>query len=209
MIWPAYMTATRWAIWPMTARSWVTNPTEMPPTTQAIDQARIWSWMVTSRAVVGWSHNNRGSPPIAIAIMTRWRSPPDSSCGRAWARLAGRGCRPRASGPALESGRGSTDPGLYDERFGDEITDAHRRVQCRHRFLEHHRQPIAVDGGRIEGHRWSPAAGAKRTVPATVLAARGNTPDRAFNVRLLPEPDSPTMPRHSPGATVNDTPSTG
>ena len=46
-------------------------------------------------------------------------------------------------------------------------------------------------------------------MPPTIEAERGNTPDNAFNVKLLPEPDSPTTPKHSPGVTLNDTPSTG
>ena len=52
----------------------------------------IWAWIVTSSAVVGSSAiSSSGSLAIAIAIMTRWRMPPDSSCGyaRSAARAAG------------------------------------------------------------------------------------------------------------------------
>ena len=44
--------------------------------------SRISAWMVTSSAVVGSSAiSTRGSHAIAIAIITRWRMPPESWCG--------------------------------------------------------------------------------------------------------------------------------
>ena len=39
----------------------------------------IWAWIVTSRAVVGSSAINiSGSHMSAIAMITRWRIPPES-----------------------------------------------------------------------------------------------------------------------------------
>ena len=44
--------------------------------------SRICFWMVTSSAVVGSSAiSSFGSQASAMAIMTRWRMPPDSWCG--------------------------------------------------------------------------------------------------------------------------------
>ena len=41
--------------------------------------SRIWAWMVTSSAVVGSSAMiSLGSQASAMAIMIRWRMPPDS-----------------------------------------------------------------------------------------------------------------------------------
>ena len=41
-----------------------------------------WACTVTSSAVVGSSAMRiRGSSAIAIAIMTRWRMPPENWCG--------------------------------------------------------------------------------------------------------------------------------
>ena len=41
-----------------------------------------WYWTVASSAVVGSSATSIcGSGASAIAIITRWRMPPDSSCG--------------------------------------------------------------------------------------------------------------------------------
>ena len=43
---------------------------------------RICAWMVTSSAVVGSSAiRSFGSQASAIAIITRWRMPPENWCG--------------------------------------------------------------------------------------------------------------------------------
>ena len=50
--------------------------------TARINNGKIWCWMVTSRAVVGSSAISRsGWLASAMAIMTRWRIPPENSCG--------------------------------------------------------------------------------------------------------------------------------
>ncbi len=52
----------------------------------------MYFWTVTSRAVVGSSATrNSGSPARAMAIITRWRMPPDSSWGYWSRRLPGSG----------------------------------------------------------------------------------------------------------------------
>ena len=57
-----------------------------------LSTSRICAWMVTSRAVVGSSAMiTSGSFAIAIAIITRWRIPPENSWGKARARIAGSG----------------------------------------------------------------------------------------------------------------------
>ena len=44
--------------------------------------SRICFWIVTSNAVVGSSAiSSFGSQASAIAIITRWRMPPDNWCG--------------------------------------------------------------------------------------------------------------------------------
>ena len=44
--------------------------------------SRIWAWTVTSSAVVGSSAMiTSGSLAIAMAIIARWRMPPENSCG--------------------------------------------------------------------------------------------------------------------------------
>lgn len=55
-----------------------------------LSTSRICACTVTSNAVVGSSQISRsGSLAIAIAMTTRCRSPPDSSCGNARARRCG------------------------------------------------------------------------------------------------------------------------
>ena len=45
-------------------------------------RSRICAWTVTSSAVVGSSAiSSSGSQEIAIAIITRWRMPPENWCG--------------------------------------------------------------------------------------------------------------------------------
>ena len=67
-----------------TARSCVTKTIAHAELAGAVraSRCRIWSWIVTSSAVVGSSQrSNCGSLASAIAIRMRWRSPPESSCG--------------------------------------------------------------------------------------------------------------------------------
>ena len=45
----------------------------------------IWAWVVTSSAVVASSAiSSFGWQASAIAIITRWRMPPESWCGYSW-----------------------------------------------------------------------------------------------------------------------------
>ena len=61
-----------------------------PVTSRAVrSTSSTWAWIVTSSAVVGSSAMiTSGSLAIAIAIITRWRMPPENSCGNALARSA-------------------------------------------------------------------------------------------------------------------------
>ena len=53
---------------------------------------RTCAWMVTSRAVVGSSAIKRsGSQDRAMAIMARWRIPPENSWGKDSQRFSGDG----------------------------------------------------------------------------------------------------------------------
>jgi hypothetical protein len=47
-----------------------------------------------------------------------------------------------------------------------------------------------------------------RIEPASTLALGGRMPRIALAIVDLPQPDSPTSPRYSPGPTDSDTPST-
>jgi hypothetical protein len=80
---PAYITATSSAISATTPRLWVMNRMPVPCRSRSVaSRERICAWMVTSSAVVGSSAiSSAGSQASAMAIITRWRMPPESSCG--------------------------------------------------------------------------------------------------------------------------------
>ena len=80
---PCCSTATRSAISATTPKSCVMNRTAVPCLRRRSSiSRRICACVVTSSAVVGSSAmRSFGSSASAIAIMTRWRWPPESSCG--------------------------------------------------------------------------------------------------------------------------------
>jgi hypothetical protein len=80
---PAYMTATESAISTSSDRSWVMNSTAKFSSWRSLmSSSRISRWVTTSSAVVGSSMiTTDGFSASAAAISTRWRIPPDSSCG--------------------------------------------------------------------------------------------------------------------------------
>ncbi|CAM5351632.1 hypothetical protein STANM309S_02064 [Streptomyces tanashiensis] len=60
--------------------------------------SRIWAWTVTSRAVVGSSATmTDGAFAMARAMTTRWRIPPENSCGNDRALCRGSGMPTRSS----------------------------------------------------------------------------------------------------------------
>ena len=81
--WPAYMTATRSQVSATTPRSCVMTTTAVSNSLcRRSISSRICAWTVTSSAVVGSSAiSSFGSLASAIAIIARWRMPPENSCG--------------------------------------------------------------------------------------------------------------------------------
>ena len=74
------MTMTSSARSATTPRSWVISTSEVPSSPWSLTRSsRTWAWMVASRAVVGSSAMiSAGSRARAIAIITRWRIPPEN-----------------------------------------------------------------------------------------------------------------------------------
>ena len=64
----------------MTPRSWVIMITAVPNSACRRSMTRnTWAWTVTSRAVVGSSAISRaGLRAMAMAIIARWRMPPEN-----------------------------------------------------------------------------------------------------------------------------------
>ena len=77
---PAYMTLTKSHISATSPRSWVMSNTVSPSSCCSdLSSSMIWSWTVTSSAVVGSSaRSTDGRHASARAIITRWHIPPDS-----------------------------------------------------------------------------------------------------------------------------------
>ena len=82
------MTTVRSAISATTPMSCVMKRTDMPSSScSVLISSRICAWMVTSSAVVGSSAiRSLGLQASAIAIITRWRMPPEKRCGYSWKR---------------------------------------------------------------------------------------------------------------------------
>ena len=74
-----------------TPMSWVISSSPVPVSRRSrFISARICAWMVTSSAVVGSSAiSRRGRQISAIAIITRWHIPPESSNGYCGIRRSG------------------------------------------------------------------------------------------------------------------------
>ena len=110
---------------------------------QVFRSFRICAWMVTSSAVVGSSAISRsGSLASAMAIMTRWRWPPESWCGKASSRVLGLGGgRPARSSSSVRARAAARGQALVqDQDLVHLLLDRVQRVQRGHRLLEDHRR---------------------------------------------------------------------
>ncbi len=81
---PAYITAIRSQVDASTDRSWLIMISEIPRLAdqlgEQVEDLRLHDHVERRRRLVG-DHQVAGRRPSAIAIITRWRWPPDSSCG--------------------------------------------------------------------------------------------------------------------------------
>ena len=104
-------------------------------------RSRICACTVTSSAVVGSSAiSTSGRLASAMAIITRWRWPPESWCGYWRSRASGSGmCTSLEQRQRALAGLGAGDAVVQAEHFGDLAADRVDRVQRAHRLLEDHR----------------------------------------------------------------------
>ena len=104
--------------------------------------------MVTSSAVVGSSAiSSLGLQASAMAIITRWRMPPDSWCGYSAAAGAGSAMPTRLSiSTARALRRLAIEALVQAQRLADLAADGEHRVEARHRLLEDHADVVAADG---------------------------------------------------------------
>ena len=138
----ARMTATRSAISATTPMSWVIRMMEVPNSRcSSRISSRICACTVTSSAVVGSSAiSTSGRHASAMAIITRWRMPPESSCGYCFSAALGFG---DAHGlqhldGALGAPRRRDELGMRLDRLGQLRADRQHRVERGHRLLEDH-----------------------------------------------------------------------
>ena len=164
---------------------------------------------MTSSALVGSSAISSGGPAaIAIAISTRCRIPPDSSCGycRATHRRVGQ------PGPAeqldrVQGGPAAIGQPVDPQHLGDLGADPQHRVEGQPGVLRDQADPPAPDrpqpGLRQRGQVERRAGVEAELDPAGLHPAAGRQqPDHGVGGVVLPEPDSPTSATTSPGCDV-------
>ena len=166
-------------------------------------RSRMPAWMVTSSAVVGSSAiSTFGSQATAIAIITRWRMPPDSWCGYSSIRRARR--RDPDELEQLDA-RGRAPPCGDSPRWRRSTSPICRptvndRVQRGHRLLEDERDLAAAHAAQrsLVGGR-AGRGPSKRDRAADSAPSAGSSPSIDIAVTLLPQPDSPTIAEHLAG----------
>ncbi len=159
---------------------------------------RIWARTDTSSELTASSQaTSVGSVESARAIATRCRWPPESAVGGGQRLLEAD--EPSSCAPARRRGcRRRAAPAARDDRV-----DRHRRVERVARILEHQLDAAAAlprdAGGRLIE---------RAALEAEPPPLRSASPSSRRATVVLPDPDSPTRPRDSPGQTANETSST-
>jgi hypothetical protein len=146
--------------------------------------------------LVGDQH--RGPQDSAMAIITRWRMPPDSSCG--YSRRAGRlGDVHQAQhlGRALQR-LPAVMPLMQRDRLGKLLADGQHRIERGHRLLEDHRDLVAADLAHLGSLSFEQVAALVTGCEPPPKRAGGIGSRRMIDseVTLLPHPDSPDDAEH-------------
>ena len=207
---PAYITITRSAISATAPMSCVISTMAVPRSRcSSRSRSKICACTVTSSAVVGSSAiRMSGRQASAIAIITRWRMPPDILCGWSSTRRSGAGmptwrsismARSRAarrSSPACtRSDSPIWSPTVYTGF--SEVIGSWKIIEMRLPRTSPMRASLACT-------RSSPR---NSTRPARMRpGGEGMRRSSASAVMLLPQPDSPTTHSVSPGLTSKSTP---
>ncbi len=190
--------------------SWVISTIAAPVSRlRSAIRSRISACTVTSSAVVGSSAISRSGPQaIAAAIITRWRMPPDSSCGYCLRRRFASGMRTFSSHScACAIAALASMPRC--SRSGSAICSPMRT--CGVSAVSGSWKIIVILEPRMS-FSW-PGFSPSSSLPLNLAdpSARpfcANRPITAMKVWLLPDPLSPTTPRHSPRPTLSETPRT-
>ena len=144
---PAYITATSSQTSATTPRSCVIRMMAAPLAAfSSRIRSRICACRVTSSAVVGSSAiSSVGSQASAIAIITRWRMPPESLCGYSSMRFSGEGmCTRRKQLDGAVARGAARAAAVAQDRLDDLVADGEARIERGHRLLEDHGEPVAA-----------------------------------------------------------------
>ncbi len=160
--------------------------------------------MVGSSAI-----NSMGSQASAIAIMTRWRMPPDSLCGYSSMRFSGEGMWTRRNSSIARSRAARRAPPRW-RRMVSMICSPMVKLGLSEVIGSW--KIIASRLPRRSRKVWSGTSSrsnpSKRIEPVTSAECFDSKPMMASEVTLLPQPDSPTSPSVAPLATLRSTLST-
>ena len=137
----------------MSPRSWVMRTIAASVCCcAALITSTICAWIVTSSAVVGSSAMRMlGLLAIAIAIIARWRIPPENSCGYWSTRRSANGTPTlfRSSIVARARRRLLHAVVVREDGLRDLVADREHGVQRRHRILEDHRHLAAAEVAKL------------------------------------------------------------
>ena len=173
-------------------------------------RSRICAWMVTSRAVVGSSAMRRAGPQArAMAIMARWRSPPESWWGKSRARWGAEGIWTSSSISTVRAHASwrlvppwaSTAEAIWSPMENTGLSEVIGSWNTMAMRAPRTRRMASASMAR----RSSPS---RRTRPATTRPGGCTRRMMDSDVTLLPHPLSPTSPSTSPLSMAKLTPST-
>ena len=153
-----------------------------------------WSARRRSAAAGRRRARSRSSPAGACRRRTGAGSRP--ACCRAWAMPT----RSRTSRARLRASLRRHVP-VQQHGLGDLVAHGHGRVERGERVLEDHADAAAADRLHLlRRRRLSRSTPSSRTLPSTTWPPVGSSRRTESAVIVLPHPDSPTRPRHSPAA---------
>ena len=149
----------------------------------------ICAWIDTSSDATGSSQTSAsGRIASARAMATRWRWPPENWCGN-------RSRRSPRPDPTAASQRATSllrlglgDQAMRERTLGNDVADAHARIERRERVLKHHldaRGALAAGGhhglaGEFRGTQCWPRECRPPRAPAWICRSPTRRPARAF-----------------------------
>ena len=207
---PAYITATSSVRPATTPRSWVISTSAIcRRRCSRASRSRICACTVTSSAVVGSSAiRSRGSQESAMAIATRCRMPPERWCGYWRSRASGVGMPTSAKSSTARTRAWVVSISMCACRVSTicvpMLSTGLSEVigSCNTTAIERARSWRSASGASVVSSRPS-----SLTRPL-MRALGGSRRSTARASMVLPDPDSPTMPRVRPAASVRLTWST-